>query len=426
MSIGASFDRALRDARGLSPYSDDFDAVVVAVSGGSDSMALLHLATDWARREGVTLCAVTVDHGLRPEAAAEARMVEGVCRGLGVDHVTLRWPGWSGQGNLQAAAREARYGLIAGVAARFGRPVVLIGHTKNDLAETFLMRLARGSGVDGLAAMRGTWVEGGTLWLRPLIEVERAALRDWLARRGVAWAEDPTNEDAQYTRVKARRALGSDTVAELGLGIDRLAGTAQAMGRVRAALEQYTQETARRVARTEAGDVIFAARDLAQAPDEVRLRLMAHAIRWVGSATYRPRFEALLEVDATLSERGRMPLGGALFLRSGDHIRVTREAKAVATTRAAPGDIWDNRWRLDGPADPSHVVAVLGAEGLKDCPGWRETGLPRESLIASPAIWTEASGGAELVAAPLAGAAKGWQAVLCPPMGDFFSSLLSH
>ena len=198
------------------------------------------------------------------------------------------------------------------------------------------------------------------------------------------------------------------------------------MGRVRTALEFYTHETARRIVRTQAGDVIFDAQALAAAPDEVRLRLLAHAIRWIGSATYRPRFAALCDIDARLAERRRMPLGGALFMRTKDHIRVTREAKAVADSRAAPGDVWDSRWRIEGPAAPFHVVAPLGEEGLRDCPGWRETGLPRESLIASPAIWNEASGIATLVAAPLAGAENGWQAVLCPPMGDFFSSLLSH
>ncbi|MBV7410230.1 tRNA lysidine(34) synthetase TilS [Maritimibacter sp. DP1N21-5] len=424
MSVEAAFDRALRAAR----EHNDFNGLVVAVSGGGDSMALLSLAAGWGREARLPVLALTVDHGLRPASADEARQVAGICAGLGVDHRTLRWTGWDGAGNLQAKARDARYRLVAQeAAAALDRPAVLVGHTKDDLAETFLMRLARGSGVDGLAAMRGEWREAGILWLRPLIEVTRGDLRDYLRGQGADWIEDPSNDDEGFTRVRMRRAMA--LLDEVGLDTDRLAGTARTMARVRSALDHYTLAAGRDIARTEAGDVLFDAAALSAVPDEIRLRLLAGALVWVTSAAYRPRFEALCDLDDKIASRGRMTLGGALFTLKRGELRVTREPKAVEGLRAVPGALWDNRWRVSPPPGfeaKSLSVERLGEAGLRDCPNWRETGLPRDSLLSGPAVWDRAMGDARLVAAPRAGLENGWSASLHPYGGDFLSSLLSH
>ena len=130
-------------------------ALGVAVSGGGDSVALLCLMADWAAPREVRLAAATVDHGLRPEAAAEAAGVAALCGRLGLAHATLRWEGWDGRGNLMDAARRARRRLLADWAAEQGLAAVALAHTRDDQAETVLMRLARGAGVDGLSAMAG-------------------------------------------------------------------------------------------------------------------------------------------------------------------------------------------------------------------------------------------------------------------------------
>jgi len=181
------------------------EAIVVAVSGGGDSLALMHLAADWAG--GAPLAAVTVDHGLRPESAAEAREVARAAGALGLRHETLLWRGWDGHGNLQAAARDARHALIAEWARTEGRGTVLLGHTRDDQAETVLMALARAAGPDGLSAMQAACEARGVLWLRPLLGVGREELRAELRRRGAAWAEDASNADPRFERVRARRAL---------------------------------------------------------------------------------------------------------------------------------------------------------------------------------------------------------------------------
>jgi tRNA(Ile)-lysidine synthase len=185
----------------------------VAVSGGSDSMALLTLAAGWARARGATLEAATVDHRLRPEARAEAEAVAAYCDSWFVPHATLAWtPPPCGPG-LPAAARAGRYGLLADWMRARGLDVLLVGHTADDRLETTLMREARG-GRD-IAALRAAgvhplWPEGrGLLVVRPLLKVRRAALQNLLTALGVDWHDDPSNDDTASPRIQARRSIAS-------------------------------------------------------------------------------------------------------------------------------------------------------------------------------------------------------------------------
>jgi len=180
--------------------------IALAVSGGGDSMALLHLAHRWARGRGVSLHALTVDHGLRPDSAAEAAGVAAFCAAHGIAHRILTWSG-DGDGNLPDAARRGRYAAMADACTEAGATMLLTGHTLDDQAETVLMRLGRGSGVDGLAAMRAMTPLWGVQLFRPLLGLRREDLRDMLRGAGVAWVDDPTNEDRGYTRIRARDAL---------------------------------------------------------------------------------------------------------------------------------------------------------------------------------------------------------------------------
>ena len=206
-----------------------------------------------------------------------------LCAERGIPHTLLRWEEPAGAGNLQARAREARRRLIGDWARGRGIGAVALGHTLDDQAETFLLRLARGSGVDGLSGMAPVTRADGLVWLRPLLAVRRAALRDWLVARGVAWAEDASNADPRFERVRARAAL--PLLAPLGLGPERLAATAAAMARAREALERATAElAARAVEAGPAGDLALDPGALAGAPEEIRLRLLAAALCWVSGA----------------------------------------------------------------------------------------------------------------------------------------------
>lgn len=392
----------------------------VAVSGGGDSVALLVLLADWARAGGgPELAVVTVDHGLRAAAADEAAAVARLCTELGVPHETLRWQ-WDGAGNLSDRARRARLQLIGGWALRRGIGEVALGHTADDQAETFLMRLARGSGVDGLAGMAVQRQAEGVLWLRPLLAVRRAALRAFLIRRGIGWADDPTNEDDAYDRVRARRVLAA--LAPLGVDTVQITGTMARLALAREALERIARQVAAESCRIVQGDVIFARERLEAAPEETRLRLFSHALRWVGGAEYRPRLAAVrATLGAALAGR-RRTLAGCLVSADRQQLRVAREYAAVRDLRGAVADVWDRRWRLTGPAAAGQEVRALGEAGLRQCADWRASGLPRASALASPAVWA----GAVLVAAPLAGFGPDWRANPVQDEADFLISLLSH
>lgn len=416
MTLADRFASALADLTGPAPPG----ALGVAVSGGGDSVALMALAADWAAARGVALQAVTVDHGLRPSAAAEARAVAAQAAALGLPHAVLIWR-WDRRGNLQDAARRARLRLIGAWARERGLAAVLLGHTRDDVAETLLLRLARGAGVDGLAAMAARREAEGMVWLRPLIGLGRAALRDELRARGLSWAEDPSNEDPRFDRALARAALAA--LAALGIDAEGLAATAHRLAEARTALEATTAEAAQRIARVGlAGEVAVEAAGLAALPREIARRLVAGTLRWVASADYPPRHEALIDLLARLAAGQDATLHGCHVLVAGGTLTFCREAAAVAGLAApAPGP-WDGRWRIDGPPVPGAEIRVLGEEGLALCPDWRALGSPRAAVLATPAVWQ----GRRLLAAPAAGRPAGWAARLAQGPGGFPAAFGAH
>lgn len=307
----------------------------VAISGGSDSMALLHLVAAWAREQAYELRAVTVDHRLRPEAAEEAAFVARTCLGLGVEHDVLRWT-WSGRGNLQEQARIGRRSLIEDWARELRLHLVCLGHTADDQAETVLLRLARGSGVDGLAAMPDLFVTSDFLWRRPLLPISRAELRDWLRARGLSWVEDPSNEDLRFDRARARAMMAR--LADLGLTRERLVRTAEHMARARAGLDAQAAEIARTQVREEEGALLLPLNLLHRfASDDAPGRLLAAALMWVGGRQVRPRWQAL-ERLAALARAGRTAtLHGCRIAIEGGWLRVTREARGRVPPSGRPG-----------------------------------------------------------------------------------------
>lgn len=389
----------------------------VAVSGGSNSMALLHLFSRLQKYHCGAVYAVTVDHRLRPESAEEARFVARFCAKLGVPQATLVWDHGPVQGNLQDQARRARYSLIADWARAAGIGDVVLGHTADDQAETFLMGLAREAGLDGLSGMRRSWTEHGIRWARPYLAAPRKDLRAYLVRHGIAWVEDPSNTDDHYQRVKARRALAA--LAPLGITAERLGGVVTNLAMARSGLVHVAIETAERIARTDAGEVVF---DLdlwkRTGPDTGR-RLLIAALRWVSSADYAPRAEQIARLEASIWQGRDATLSGCKIRVGEAEFRVTREPKAIAGQECPTDALWDSRWRLAGPHDPALRIRALGSDGLRACKDWRATGLSRAALIVSPAIWRADA----LVAAPLAGKANDWMAEI---VAAFPQDVITH
>ena len=353
MTPAAAFEAALaRQFRGDPPAR-----LGLAVSGGGDSIALMFLARDWARETGTGLRVATVDHGLRPESADEARAVARRAAELALPHDTLAWEGWEGGGNLPAAAREARKSLLSRWAEAHGLEGVLLGHQLDDQAETVLLRLARGSGVDGLAAMS----EGrrGDAFLRPLLAVSRADLRAELDRRGENWIEDPTNDDLSFDRPKARVLLAK--LGAIGVTADRLAATATPRAEARRVLTAAAADAAERLAAMDLCDIVIDASGLAALPADTRDRLVAAALMYVGGEYYRPRNESLKRAVADALAGRRAVLHGAEIDPSRDSLRIRREA-ARQQEPVPAGEVWDGLWRYSADGG---TLGALGDEGLR-------------------------------------------------------------
>ncbi|MCP3972203.1 MAG: tRNA lysidine(34) synthetase TilS [Rhodobacteraceae bacterium] len=378
-------------------------------------MALMHLAAAWAAQNGAALRVATVDHGLRLESAAEAGLVAQAATALGLPHDTLRWNGWDGGGNLQDAARHARRRLIEDWAEALGIDTVLTGHTADDQAETVLMRLARGSGVDGLAGIAAS-ERHKVRWLRPLLDVPRADLRDYLGQNDIGWIDDPFNDDPRFDRVKTRKLL--EGMENIGLSRQRLTETARHMQAAREVLDAAMAELGEKAVTQDRGDLLIDMAAFRRALPDTRTRLLARALIWLSQNRYRPRFAPLSQLEQRLCGT----LHGCLITARDGTARITREYQSVRRTTCASDALWDNRWRLTGPHAPGQWIGALGETGLAECPAWRDTGAPRVSLLASPAIWQDN----RLISAPLAGLMNGWRAELAHPAADFRQSLLSH
>jgi tRNA(Ile)-lysidine synthase len=379
-------------------------AVAVAVSGGPDSMALALLAQAWAQARGGGAIGLTVDHGLRAGSAAEAlRVGEWLC-GYGMAHHVLHWRGPRPRANVQAVARAARYELLEGRCRREGVLHLLLAHHRDDQAETFLLRLGRGSGVDGLAAMAPLAERGGVRLLRPLLAVPGTRLAACLRAAGQNWIEDPANKDEAYARVRARAALPH--LAAEGMTPARLAATASNMGRARSALERATAELlACAVALSPSGHAWLDAAALAAAPSEIGLRALAGVLRTVGGAAYPPRLRRLRALCAALRDgppfKGRTLAGCRILAAAGgaDRLLLCREpAAAVAAVPVHPGArvLWDGRFALEfgraggGFAD-GVVVRRLGRSGWAQvvamAPDTRGAPIPAPARPALPALW---------------------------------------
>lgn len=410
-ALRAALDRLTAEAAPGGPLG-------VAVSGGGDSTALLVVARAWAAERGRALHAATVDHGLRPESADEAAAVAALCARLGVPHETLSAGALKAMaGNLPAAAREARLARLADWAGRRGLAAVLLGHTMEDQAETLLMRLGRGAGTEGLAAMEPAVRLHGVVWLRPALGVRRQDLRALLRAEGVGWAEDPTNEDPAFDRVKARRALG--TLAPLGVTVEGLARSAAHLRRQRRVLERAMARLAADARSFGAlGEARLDVAAMTAEDEDTALRLLADTLVRVSGLVYRPRFDALAAVWEGLraGPARKATLAGCLILPSPPSVTVCREPAACEGPRPleSEGRLWDRRWRITfaGPWPAGTRIAALGENGLAALrkaaeagawsapPAWAAA--PREARLTTPALWSARESGARLLAAPSA------------------------
>ena len=346
--------------------------VAAAVSGGSDSMALLRLL-DQARRTASLfpkITVLTVDHGLREAAAAEAAKVQGWCAALGLPHQTLRWEGEKPLAGIQARARRARYDLMSAWCRSNDAQALLTAHTMDDQAETVLMRLARTNSPDSLAGIpaRGQWA--GLPLLRPLLGMRRAALRRLLQAAGQNWIEDPSNEDPRYERVRIRRTLAEDEAQ-----IERLAALAKTSAETVERLDNACNRwIAIHLTEDDWGYCHAPRQALEGLPAALVQRILGRIIRHYGGGTGTPEREELVRLAQWMGTEGplRRTLAGAVLGKRRDRFWVAREAARIEADPVLVGRggqvVWDHRFVIRAPSG-SEVRKVSGvhpaqAEGV--------------------------------------------------------------
>jgi len=396
----AEFDHLVRN---VGPF-EARPHVAVAVSGGSDSMALALLMAGWAARRDGEITAITVDHGLRAEAAAEARQVGRWLRARGMRHRILHWEPRPGvmRGGVQAAARAARYDLLADWCRRHGALHLALAHQQDDQAETLLLRLARGSGLDGLAGMAPITERAGLRLIRPMLAIPRVRLQATLTEAHQPWINDPSNDDPAHARIRMRRLL--PLLGAEGLEPARLAAAAAHLGRARAAIDDAVAALlAEAAAIYPAGYARLDAAMLRSAPAEVSLRAFAHCLMAVAGGEYAPRLDRLERLHGKVRSGalgGGATLGGCMVVPRGSTLIICREPdlaveeKPIVTGRPV---VWDARFRislaLDGGARGSAglVVRRLGAEGWATVaarnPPLRRHPIPAIVRPSLPALW---------------------------------------
>ncbi len=252
-------------------------SLLLAVSGGPDSVALMLLCANWPERAAHDIAIATVDHGLRSDSRAEAETVCGWARALGFEHHLLTWTGEKPATRIQERAREARYGLLTDCARAIGAGAVVTAHHADDQAETILFRLTRGSGVTGLSGMAPVARLGALTLLRPLLDLRKSALVGVCHAAGHPFFSDPSNADQAYARARIRKLLPA--LDELGLDTDALLRLGARAARADAALDACARDLRARAVR-EAGPQLasFDADPLREAPIELFQRVVAAEI----------------------------------------------------------------------------------------------------------------------------------------------------
>src|SRR5712691_7132103 len=365
-------------------------AITVAVSGGPDSLALILLAQRWARQRGGEAWALTVDHGLRPESAEEARTVAGWLASRAVPHEILVWAGEKPATGIQEAAREARYRLLAQWCRGHGVLHLLTAHHREDQVETHLIRRRAGSGIDGLAGMSAVRELAGCRLVRPLLAVPRARLLALLAQEDQPFLHDPSNLNPAFERARLRlhphpAIIPEDVAAEI-----------RACGAARIERERALDHLlARAVSLHPAGFAMLEPTALRGVEAELAERLLGRVAACIGAARYPARRVRLARLRAGMvarPERART-LGGCRFMPWRGRILVLREpAAASAPVRLDPGAnlLWDRRFAVDlaATAPRGFTLGYLGQSGAAVAEGG--TGdLPRLIYSVLPALWDE-------------------------------------
>ncbi len=355
-------------------------SVAVAVSGGADSLALALLLARWAKDRRVAAHALTVDHQLRAAAATEAVRVGAWLGAHDIPHTILRWDegphARTFKRSAQSAARTARYRLMTDWCAANDCSHLFLAHHADDQVETFLLRLSRGSGVEGLAAMAPMMLRHGIVVARPLLGFTKLQLMSVCDGFGQSWIEDPSNQNTASTRVRFRQA--QEVLEREGLTRERLLATVGHLQRARAALEHAVTALLAQGSWDVFGVARLPVAALLDAPEEIALRALARLLTGAGGHSYGPRFESLVRLYARIGAGPwrDVTLHGCLVGRDGEQVMISREAAQITEDKTLTGNssvVWDERFRLTLATEAAAAFTVSCLKGAAQSAALPET-----------------------------------------------------
>lgn len=349
----------------LLPQTSSCQKVAVAVSGGSDSMALVLLTQAWCQESGRECIALTVDHGLREESQQEARQVAGWLQKYGISHHTLTWEGKKPESNIQSLARQARYRLLTAYCKEHGIPAILLGHHKKDQAETLLMRMLRGSGLKGLSGMKAKRDQQGLLFLRPLLGMTKNQLQSYLKKQEQYWVEDPSNENVAYDRVWIRNLLQSHRDADLLS--DRLYETSLRLQQTDSFVNAQLYSLWKDIIHVdEKGFVSFDLEWFKTAHAEVQYQTIQRALYTVTGLSEPYRYDAITgAICAIMDGKLRHTLYHTMWEVKKGKVYCFREPDKMAKPVVSSGKeiYWDGRWEV-APLAAGYTIGAITKEGF--------------------------------------------------------------
>ena len=323
----------------------------VAVSGGIDSLSLMLILDEWCNANNSKLYAVTVDHGLRVESRKEAEYVNELCKLKHIEHCILTWNGEKPKKNVELIARENRYNLIANYCKENNIDFLFVAHHMQDQAETFLIRLFRGSGIDGLSSMKAIAENYSLKIIRPFLDIQKETLKKYLLKNNIKWVEDESNSDEKYLRNKIRNFL--DTFDNKDDIIKRINFAINQIGDYRVFIDNYIKKIEKKVLSFNSfGCCLFDKNELLKEDENIILKILAKISMIISGNYYKPRLEKLKRLLDSIQNNDNIKYTfyGCIFETYRDNkIIVYREYKAIS------GDVnliynkevvWDNRFRI--------------------------------------------------------------------------------
>ncbi len=373
-------------------------SIAVAVSGGADSMALCLLLADWAKTNHHNIVALTVDHGLRKGAAKEALKVSKWLAALGIGHKTLSWVGQKPVTGIQAAARNARYSLMAHWCRENKTNVLMTAHHLEDQVETFLLRAERGSGLDGLASMSSMVGLEGVMLIRPLLGVSKTFLSQFLIERQQSWIEDPSNNNLAFQRTRVRRLVGR--LEQRGLLPRRILRLIEHFANLRQQFSEVVNVFCERAVRIlpELYGVVHV-EALKHLPDPIMERVLVKIISELSGNIYPPRRERIKHSMKKIKsiEMSNFTLGGCRFIFEGSKLIVCRDQRSITVKIVVAGDDfnWDGLFdvEISGPRGATGKLGGLGKKGwieiVKKCPELKNIPIPHPVRITLPTLFDD-------------------------------------